>query len=222
MALAASLSHPSWAVRTARWIGERFPLALLLAILALYALAAGAGFADAALTDGAPQASALALLLGAVAVAAWFLMIRALDDLEDQPEDDLAHPERALQRGAISRADLFALVGLTVVVQAVASVATDRALGSDGLGPITTLWLGMAAFLVVLAVDFGMPRALGARPGLRRALRAPASVLPVIWAFWIGWGDAHLDVVTLLVIAVIAGVVAWYDISRRPAPEPHA
>lgn len=212
-------AHPSWFVRTARWIAERFPLPLLLAILGLYALATGVGYLDASAADGAPQATTAALLLGAALVSAWFLMIRTLDDLEDQPEDDVNHPERALQRGAISRGDLLGLVGFMVVTQGAAAVAVDRALGHHDLGPITTLWLGMAGFLAVLAVDFGAPRALAARPGLRRALRAPASVFPVVLAFSVGYGAVHVDLILLLVVAVIAGIVAWYDITRRPKPE---
>ncbi len=217
MEVAVSTAHPSWFVRTGRWVGERYPRALRAAILALYVVVAGAGYADAGISadDLAPD-WLRAQLFGAVLIFAWFLMIRTLDDLEDQPEDDVHHPERALQRGAVSRGDLFGLVALTVVVQLAVAVAVDRALGHAGIGPITTLWLGMAAFLAVLAVDFGAPRALAARPGLRRALRAPASVLPVVLAFSIGYGTVHVDLVTVAVVVAIAGLVAWYDISRRP------
>lgn len=212
-------AHPSWFVRTERWTSERMPRGLRLAILVLYAVIAGAGYADASANDSGPFDWFRAQLLGAILILAWFLMIRALDDLEDQAEDDVNHPDRALQRGAVSRRDLHWLVACTVVVQAVTAVATDRALGHDGLGPITAFWLGMAAFLAVVAVDFGMPRALAARPGLRRALRAPASILPLILAFSIGYGAVHLDWVTIAVVAAVAGVVAWYDISRRPSIE---
>ena len=206
--------HPSWAVRAARWTAERFPPALAVAIAVLYAVAAGVGYADATATAEATRGSGDQLALGAVAIVAWFLMIRTLDDLEDQPEDDVAHPGRALQRGAVSRADLLRLGAVAVVVQAAAVVAID-----GGLGPITAIWTAMIAFLGLLAVDFGLPRALAARPGLRRSLRAPASVAPVVLAFSIGWGDAHADLSTVGVVAAIAAVVAWYDVVRRRASE---
>ncbi len=220
MELVTAAAQPSWFVRVERWSIERMPRRLRLAVLGLYAIVVGAGYSHPhAAWDDVAFDWLRAQLLGAVLIVAWFLMIRTLDDLEDQAEDDVNHPDRALQRGAVSRRDLQWFVGLLVVLQSVVAVLIDRALGHDAPGPITTFWFGMAAFLAAAAVDFGVPRALAARPALRRALRAPASILPLILAFSIGYGTVQLDWVTLAVVAAVAGVVAWYDISRRPSAE---
>ncbi len=201
--------------RTTAWIAERHGTDVLAPLVALYLLAWFAGAAEMTAVSGAPAGDFRMIVLGAMAFWSWYLMLRALDDLEDDPEDAVLYPDRLLQRRVVSREDLWLLVGLAAAFQGISSLAID-----GGLGAVTLTWLAMLLFLAAVSVDFGAPRALAARPLLRRSLRIPASALPVIWAYAIGSGALGADRLPLTqtsaaLIAVTLVTVAIFDISRK-------
>lgn len=209
-----------WPRRVSAWIGERHGLPVLVMAAILYAVAVSGG-ADATSGATSGRLAAWQFALGGAAFWSWYLMLRVLDDLEDDPSDAIAHPERLLQRRFVSRGDLWALAAVSAAFQLVASLLLD--LGTT-TWTITTTWLALAAFLGAVALDFGAPTALAARPLLRRVLRLPASVLPLAWVYAIGTIQADQAVpapVTGPVLALLATgfcTLAVVDVSRKFEP----
>jgi hypothetical protein len=190
------------------WIAERHGASVVPPVALLAAVSIAAGARDAERRPSAPRAAA-----GAAGLWSWYLMLRVLDDLEDADDDRVTHPERLLSQGAVTARDLWLLAAAAGAAQVAGSVALDH----GAAGPVTRTWATMAAFLAACAVDFGAPAALAQRPTVRRALRAPASILPALWGFAIGRGGSPLRPAAAQLVAFAVALVALVDLTRRPA-----
>lgn len=217
----ASLRASLWPVRVARWTTERHGLGVLILTAVLFTLALSAGAIQTVGSMGLGRIDAPVIALGFAAFWSWYLMLRALDDLEDFGPDAIAHPDRMLQRGLVSSRDLWGLILACAVFQGLASAVIDARTETM---TVTLTWLSMTAFLGAVATDFGAPTALAARPLLRRTLRLPASVLPLAWAYGMGATDTGVRVEPPFTVAVAALIATGFctlavvDIARKFGP----
>jgi 4-hydroxybenzoate polyprenyltransferase len=205
-------------LRLAAWVAERHGASVVAPVALLAAASIGAGARDRAGRGAGDRPAAAHVAVGAAAIWSWYLMLRVLDDLEDAAADRTEHPDRLLSRGTVTTTDLWLLAGAALATQAAASSLID----GRRVGPVTRTWAAMAAFLGACAVDFGVPAQLAARPTLRRALRAPASILPALWGFAIGAGGTPLRRPAAKLVGFAVALVAAVDITRRPATSPGA
>lgn len=190
------------------WTRERFPLANVPLILLVYLAALACG--RAATHAGAlhPRAADVA---GFVAVGAYFLMLRAIDDQLDYERDAVDHPDRLLQRGLVTRQNLRLLVAAAVVLQLAVSLA---------IGTLAALaWLVAIAYVALSANDFVVgERALVRRPLLHRLLRVPASGLAIAWMAQIGAGARGLPLRLVSLVALGLLITTALDAGRKLAP----
>jgi len=197
----ARISRPAWA-----WVRERFPVANapLIALVYLAALMAGR-----AAVRRPPALGALAVA-GYVGALAFFLMLRALDDIADYDSDCVDHPDRLLQRGVVTRGDLQRVAAAALAVQLAVALIADR-----GVGRVTLWWLVSLAYVALALRDFFAAGALATRPLLHRLLRAPASSLAVLWMAQIGAGDAALASGVAWLVVLALALTATLDVGRK-------
>lgn len=190
----------------AAWIAERHGAPLLLPIALVYGVAVAAGSAASA----APAPAAASVAVGAVSAWLWFLTLRILDDLGDRDEDDRTHPERLLQQGVVTSAQLRGLAALALLTQLAGCVLID-----GGLGPVSAAWaITVAATTAVIGLDATAP--LRARPIAARLLRTCCSALPLLWWAQLGAGDQRLPAPTAAALLAFGLLLALtLDVARK-------
>lgn len=132
---------------------ERFPLIRhgpLIAVFAAAGVSLSAGLSGREVPGLLTYASAAALALLA------FFQLRVADEVKDAEDDRCYRPERPVPRGLVS---LRLLIGLGLM--AAAGQALIVGVGLTGaIGPLLAVW----AWMALMAVEFGCPAWLKARP----------------------------------------------------------
>lgn len=195
--------------RLLAWLAERHGPVLVIPVGLTYGIAVATG----ARSPGAAPVPTFDLVLGFVGAWLWFLALRIVDDLGDRESDDLAHPERLLQRGVVSLGELRAVAGVSL-----AAMLATTLLADDGVGPVTLTWLVAVVVTGLVSSDSIAPAALRARPMLHRLLRVPCSALPVLWWAQLGAGGTGLtsDAVVLALVSIL--IVVAFDVARKLEP----
>lgn len=195
--------------RLLAWLAERHGPVLVLPVGLTYGIAALTG----SLAPGAASVPTLDLVLGFAAAWLWFLALRIVDDLGDRDADDIAHPDRLLQRGIVAPRELRAVAGLSL-----AAMLATTLLADDGVGPVTLTWLVAVVVTGLVSSDTVAPAALRDRPMLHRLLRVPCSALPVLWWAQLGSGGTGLtsDAAILALVAIL--IVVAFDVARKLEP----
>ena len=109
-------SRRSMPVRWQTYVAERFP-PLGYAILIFSFYSSNQFLAHALTSSGEPMRYDLSTLIGALAILGVFLHLRIFDDQKDYEEDCRYFPDRALQRGAVTRRDLRLLLAIVVTAE---------------------------------------------------------------------------------------------------------
>lgn len=112
--------------RLRAYMRERFPLfGHVLLIISYYS---SNQFLARVLTDpDEPMRYTLRSLLGALTLLCFFFHLRVFDEHKDFAEDSRFHPQRVLQRGVITLADLRVLAALCIVAEFALAIAAGRA-----------------------------------------------------------------------------------------------
>jgi len=192
------------------WFRERFPLTVAAVLLPVYLVVLISG---RELTH--PGASTLRPgdAAGFLGVWAFFLMVRIIDDHKDYADDLVRHPDRMLQRGAVTPARLKVLAAAAVLVQAGVVLRAD-----DGAGRIGLWWLLTMGWVALAARDFFLGPRIGAHPVLYPVLHLPLSGLVGLWIAQLGAGSRALPAAAGVLAGlgiVVAGVV---DLTRKLIP----
>lgn len=195
----------------AAWASERFPLAETAAmLLGLYVVSLLYG---RALVDRGQLSFSLADAGAFAAVWSFFLMIRVIDEHKDYERDLVDHPDRVLQRGLVTLAQLRALGVAAIVIQLVVSISLD-----GGFGPVTTWWLIAIAFVALTARELFIGEWLNRRLLAYVMAHLPLWSLAVVWMAQIGARPRWLPV-DVIWLALLGFVLPWgVDLARRIAP----
>lgn len=124
---AVTRSDP-YVARLRAYMRERFPLfGHVLLIISYYS--SNQFLARVLTTPGAPMQYTARSLLGALTLLFFFFHLRVFDEHKDFEEDARFHPQRVLQRGVITLADLRVLAALCIVGElTLAAIAGSAAL----------------------------------------------------------------------------------------------
>jgi 4-hydroxybenzoate polyprenyltransferase len=194
------------------WAGERFPLRNMVFFGLLYA--AGV-FASRAMTRTGTLTIAWQDVGGLLAVVAFFLTLRVLDEHKDYANDCLTHPGRVLQRGLVSLANLRVLGVVALAVQVAFVLISDR-----GLGTLSRSWLLVGAWTTLMAVEFFVADWLRPRLLLYAALHLAVMPLLLWWIALIGARGAPLPSAVWLLLALGYSTAAAFEMARKlHAPE---
>ncbi len=134
-----------WSQRFLAWLRERFPFANALLFFILYLTTAAV--VRASLGEGI--ALSLIDVLACLATWSFFLLLRIFDEHKDYELDCRNHPQRVLQSGLITLAQLRLVAGLALALQLLLSLARD-----GGLGQTTVAWLMMFAWTCLMGREF--------------------------------------------------------------------
>jgi 4-hydroxybenzoate polyprenyltransferase len=135
----------SYFTRLRAYMGERFPLfGHVLLIISYYS--SNQFLAKVLTSPGEPMRYTVASALGAVTLLCFFLHLRVFDEHKDFAEDSRFHPQRILQRGVITLAELRLVAGLCIAVEiALAAVA--------GIAPLVA-WSAAFVFSLLMLKEF--------------------------------------------------------------------
>jgi 4-hydroxybenzoate polyprenyltransferase len=124
---------------------ERFPLfGHVLLIVSYYS--SNQFLAKALVAPGEPVRYTLSSLFGALTLLFFFFHLRVFDEHKDFAEDSRFHPQRVLQRGVITLAELRVLAALCIVAEFTLAALT-------GLSPLIALTIAFA-FSVLMLREF--------------------------------------------------------------------
>lgn len=147
----------------------------------------------------------------------FFFLLRAMDEYKDFEKDCIAHPERPLPQGLISRNEMKSLIQFLIMAMFGFSLC---------LGWMVSLSAGLSYFIVSLYLvamyhEFNLKRFLSTRP-LIYAL-SHQFIIVSLTAFLIAVrGDKSiLSVETLLISMVLFGGFFAYEICRKLDPKAH-
>ena len=173
--------HGSILVRWGAYFSERFPpLGYALLILSFYS--SNQFLAHALTAPGKPMHYDLSSLIGSLAVFGVFLHLRIFDDHKDYDDDCLYFPDRALQRGVVTRTDLKILLTLVIAAEFLLAALS-------GAGALVSVLMVMGFSLLMLKEFF-------ARDWLRQRFLIYAST--------------HMLIVPLLAIAIFSFATGSY------------
>jgi 4-hydroxybenzoate polyprenyltransferase len=154
------------------YLRERFPLGAYGVLTALYV---GGGFAVATRVGALPLQPWWRVGFLALGVLLVFFHLRIFDEFKDDDKDRIAHPERLVQRGVVSKRDLLFWGGGAVVAEA--GIAAF-------LGPTSLAWWA-AVFLFSLGmrVEFFLGSFLEPRPLTYAVTHQPIMFLLSGWIY---------------------------------------
>jgi len=147
----------------------------------------------------------------------FFFLLRAMDEYKDYEKDCVAHPDRPLPQGLISRNEMKSLIQFLILGMLGLSVF---------LGSVLSLATGLMYFIVTVYLwamfhEFNLKSFLSKRP-LIYALSHQFIVVPLS-AFLIAarGGKPILSTDTLLISMVLFGGFFAYEICRKLDPKAH-
>lgn len=134
-----------YVTRLRAYMGERFPLfGHVLLIISYYS--SNQFLARALTSPGEPMRYTLSSALGSITLLCFFFHLRVFDEHKDFAEDSRFHPQRVLQRGVITLADLRVLAGLCI--------ATEIALATWAGRPALAAWVVAFLFSLLMLKEF--------------------------------------------------------------------
>ncbi len=198
-------------VRLFAYLQERFPLGAYSILTLLYV---GGGVAIAERNGALSATPWWHVLLIAVGVLLVFLQLRLLDEFKDDAKDKIAHPERLVQRGVVSKRDLMTWLVVAVVVEGAIAVFFRL--------PSVVMWAAVLVFSLGMRVEFFMGSFLEPRPLLYAVTHQPIMFLLSGWIYaaaGLPFGR-FFDVDMLLHQLVGFGGLFAFEIARKlRAPE---
>lgn len=141
-----------FATRFLAWMKERFPFANALLFFILYLTTAAVVRAVA----GGEIALSLHDAAGCLVTWSFFLLLRIFDEHKDYAQDCQNHPQRVLQRGFITLAQLRVAGAIAIALQLGAALWLD-----GGIGSVTLAWLAMFGWTCLMGKEFFIPEWLG-------------------------------------------------------------
>jgi|GEM_PF-303123 len=137
------------------YLAERFPVPVTLLLSLATAAGAVASSQAAAVRSGQPVVFDAALWGGVALVFLYLFHLRVFDEHKDFAVDAKTRPDRPVQRGIVSLAELRAVGAIAVGLELAIAF---------GAGPRAGLWyLVPFAYSLLMYVEFFAPRWLGAR-----------------------------------------------------------
>lgn len=126
------------------WFNERYGLKNIIGFTLLYYVCASTGRAEQDLS-----LFQWVDILNLIAVNAYFLMLRVLDEHKDYEIDCLHHQERVLQRGLTNLGQLKIVGGLCLVIQIAWNYQLD-----PQFSQLSWLWLTAIAYTTLMTKEF--------------------------------------------------------------------
>lgn len=199
-------------VRLFAWSKERFPPAIILAVLPLY----GGTAAMAQLAAAGRIHFGAVDLAGVVACTAFFLLLRVFDEHKDYELDCVNHPDRVLQRGLITLDHLKYLAAGALAVQLAASLWADA-----GIGGATLRWAAVLVWSLLMAKEFFIGEWLQPRLVLYATSHMLIMPLAVVWLMYLGSrGESISWQPQLWYAALVFAIGATGEVARKfKAPE---
>lgn len=198
-------------VRLFAYLQERFPLPAYGVLTALYV---AGGWAVASSHASLAAAPWWHVLLVAVGVLLVFFHLRIFDEFKDDAKDRIAHPERLVQRGVVSKRDLAAWGVVAVVVEA--GIAAFFGLDSF------LVWAAVFVFSLGMRVEFFVGAFLEPRPLTYAVTHQPIMFLLSGWIYAAAGlpFDRFFDTPIVLHQLVGFGGLFAFEIARKlRAPE---
>jgi hypothetical protein len=196
------------------WARERFPLAngVFFSLLYVLALLVGRSGGRAPLV---PLVFGWRDLPGLAALWTFFLWLRVLDEHKDYANDLAAHPDRVLQRGLVTLADLRVVGVAALALQAGVSLWIDGRFGT-----VTTWWLVALGWSLLMAKEFFVGAWLR-RHIMWYAISHLLVMVPLVsWVASMGtFTGARLDATMFLAALVWFGALAFEVARKLRAPE---
>jgi hypothetical protein len=127
----------------------------------------------------------------------FFLQLRVIDDHSDYEQDSREHPERILQKGDVSLADLRYVAAITFAVQLGLSLWRD-----DGVGRVTIAWLLATGWTALIACGFMARSWLTNHRVVEDAAHTAVLTFAALWIAQFGAGQRTLP-----------GSVVWLGIA---------
>lgn len=201
MALSELTPESNLGLRLLAYSNERFPLWQAAGQFPMFLTAYTVG----RMMVGERPAFTLNLFLGCLALIAYTLMVRCIDDHKDAPHDNAYYPERVLQRGIVTFTNLKVVAILCVLLIVGVSLYIDRGIG------LATMWL-LLIFITNNLVQFVQVKwaSLGEWLEARRVLLA-LTVIP-FWGFGSVWA-AQMGAGKQLVTAQVWWLVASWCVA---------
>ena len=204
--------------RSPRWLGawarERFPArnGVFYAVFYATALLVGRASATTGPVGVGPRDAA-----GLLALTAFFLVLRVLDEHKDFAADLVAHPRRVLQRGLVTLGMLRTVGAAAVAAQLAVMLWHD-----GGAGAATRWWLAAAGWSALMAREFFAPAWLRRRTMIYALTHMAVMPLLAAWVAALGAPAAPHEpaVHALAALAFAAGLAV--EITRKlraPADE---
>ena len=193
------------------WARERFPLRNAVFFAVFYVT----GLACARAGVSGPLPLGWGDLPGFFAVWAFFLLLRVLDEHKDFAADAVAHPQRVLQRGLVTLADLRGVGVIAVALQLATSLWRD-----GSVGPVTRWWLVALGWSLLMAREFFVGAWLRKHIMLYALSHMAVMPLVVVWIASMGGAGAPraVAVQALAALSFVAGL--GFEMARKVrAPE---
>lgn len=207
-----SSRHRGISMESSRWLiylRERFPLPAHLPVVGGIAFS-GAFLGSRELLSPAFWGSFAGILL-------FFALLRLMDEVKDYEKDKIAHPDRPLPRGLLSRREVSRVIDL--MTWAMLAYGALLAVILSPVGGLTFLIL--TAYLRLMYREFYVGKWLERRPVLyalsHQASLVPACSFPVFLASQ-GWASLP-DAIALSLL--ILGSFFGYEVSRKLDPQAH-
>jgi 4-hydroxybenzoate polyprenyltransferase len=196
---------PLWR-RLAAWAAERFPARNGIFILVVSALGVLFGFA---LTHDGTISLPAVDLLAFPALWAYFLMLRVFDEHKDYALDLRNHPDRVLQSGQVTLANLRALGWAAAALQLATCLLVDH-----GVGRVTAMWALLMCWTLLMLKEFFVewpPR----RFVLYAFMHMLAMPLTLLWLAQIGAGGRELTPGVRWLAALGGLIGAALEVARK-------
>ena len=202
-------------MRFGAYLNERFPAWQVAGQIPMFLVAFLAG----QLFVGRPASINSAAYIGFAALVAYTFAARTLDDHKDFEHDSRHYPERVLQRGLVTLANLKVLGALCIAFSLLVSLAIDR-----GAGWVTLWWVISVATNGAYQVSMIRNPAMKAWLEERRVLFAlthlPFWGVGGLWIAQMGAGEVPLPWSTVWLVALwIVGPLLLEFARKSRAPE---
>jgi 4-hydroxybenzoate polyprenyltransferase len=201
-----TLASP-FSLRLWEWARERFPPVNFLTGFILYFMAITV--VRGALSSG-PIAVHFTDIVGSFALIAQFLLLRVLDEHKDYAVDCMNHPDRALQRGLVSLADLRRIGYASATLGLLFSLYTDH-----GLGAATLAWAAMIVWTGLMAREFFCRDWLRARLVVYAISHMLITPFAVLWTFRLVAPGASFGCTGTLLISLTLVSGFAFELARK-------
>ena len=200
--------------RLLAWMGERFPVANVVAAVLVWAAAVSWGNALAA---AGPVPFRVRDAVGALAAVGFFLMLRVFDEHKDYAADSVSHPGRVLQRGIVTLSHLKVVGFVAIGWQLGASLLAD-----GRVGPVTGVWLTGFGWALLMGKEFFIGPWLRPRLIIYALSHMVVMPLAVNWLMRMGTDGAALPMGAWMLPATSYLTGFTFEIGRKlkaPADE---